>query len=301
MKLYKNNMSGNKYRVKASLFDLENKMSDFEYLRIYNASDKLNNDEGIEKTSEIIVNELPEGEGFYVLLEETNDTVTLRNSELDKYIKITKRSDGDYDIDNNGSISIAEEGDELDLHNMKIILGSVQGGSSGTSANSNICFLGSTPVETDQGREEISKLIPGYHTINKKEIKAITETITQDKYLYKIKRNAFERNKPSKDTIITGYHMIECMGLMKPVMFIKNKKIEKIEYSGEKLYNILMNKHEIIDINRMKVETLHPNNLIARLYNNEKFKNMKKEEKNSFMKKFNKRIKEQNIFAYTNH
>lgn len=59
-----------------------------------------------------------------------------------------------------------------------------------------------------------------------------------------------------------------------------------------------MDKHEIIKVNNLNVETLHPNNLIARLYNNDKFQNMEHEEKKQFIKKFNKRIQEEGLIKY---
>ena len=93
---------------------------------------------------------------------------------------------------------------------------------------------------------------------------------------------------------VTGNHFVEYDGLMVPVKnLIFNNKVEKVEYKGEKLYNILMDKHEIIKVNNLNVETLHPNNLIARLYNNEQFQNMEYEEKKQLIKKFNKRIEKE--------
>ena len=59
-----------------------------------------------------------------------------------------------------------------------------------------------------------------------------------------------------------------------------------------------MNKHEIIQVNNMNVETLHPNNLIARLYTNKTFKEMKGMERNIFINKFNKKVSEKNLIKY---
>ena len=50
--------------------------------------------------------------------------------------------------------------------------------------------------------------------------------------------------------------------------------------------------------NNMKVETLHPNNLIAKLFTNESFKKMDRMEKNIFIKKFNKKVDEMNLIKY---
>ena len=45
------------------------------------------------------------------------------------------------------------------------------------------------------------------------------------------------------------------------------KNVHKVKYDGEILYNILMETHENIIVNNMIVETLHPKNIIAKLYN----------------------------------
>jgi hypothetical protein len=42
--------------------------------------------------------------------------------------------------------------------------------------------------------------------------------------------------------------------------------VKKIRYDGELLYNVLLEKHEIIKVNNMVCETLHPNNIIAKLF-----------------------------------
>ena len=193
-----------------------------------------------------------------------------------------------------------DEGDTLDLYDIYFKLGSVSGGSTGQTPSSNICFIGSTLMQTDKGQEQISKLIPGFHTIDGKRIKFITETITKDTHLYKIKRNALGKNIPSREMTVTGNHLVEYDFVLIPVRVLSTEleKIEEIKYRGEKLYNILMDNHEIIKVNNLNVETLHPNNLIARLYNNDKFQNMEHEEKKVFIKKFNKRIKEKGLIKY---
>ena len=47
----------------------------------------------------------------------------------------------------------------------------------------------------------------------------------------------------------------------------KMKNVYKIKYDGEILYNILMEKYGHIKVNNLICETLHPKNIIARLYN----------------------------------
>jgi hypothetical protein len=252
----------------------ETELTEKTRFRIFNASATLNSSDSIPLDTEINVNDLPEGEGFHVVLENTSDTIKLIGTD-NKFIEVTKTYKGQYYINKNDeSNEIMDEGDTLDLYDIYLKLGSVSGGSRGQTPSSNICFIGSTLMQTDQGQEQISKLIPGFHTINGKKIKFITETITKDTHLYKIKRNALGKNIPSREMTVTGNHLVEFDFVLIPVRVLSTEleKIEEVKYRGEKLYNILMDKHEIIKVNNLNVETLHPNNLIARLYNNKNSK-----------------------------
>ena len=42
--------------------------------------------------------------------------------------------------------------------------------------------------------------------------------------------------------------------------------VSKVPYKDEVLYNILLQKHEVIIVNNMVCETLNPNNIIAKLF-----------------------------------
>jgi hypothetical protein len=301
LKKYKNLLlSGETVFTDASSLSLtDSTLTGFSRFKLLNASSSLNGSDSVPLTTTANISELGDGEGFYTLLDETGDNIKLIG-ESSQFIEITKRADGDYDVNKNDvETVIMSEGDSLDLYGVYFVLGSVTGGEGTQSSSSNICFVASTPVQTDQGKEQISKLIPGYHTIDGKQIKAITETVTKDKYIYKIKRNAFGKNKPSRETIVSGNHLIEFDYVLVPVRSLEeHPNVESLKYNGERLYNILMDKHEIITINNMKVETLHPNNLIAKLFTNESFKKMDKKEKNIFIKKFNKKVDEMNLIKY---
>ena len=56
--------------------------------------------------------------------------------------------------------------------------------------------------------------------------------------------------------------MIQSKNLLNQV-----ENVTCVSYTKDFLYNILMEKHDIINVNNMKCETLHPLNPIARLYN----------------------------------
>ena len=131
-----------------------------------------------------------------------------------------------------------------------------------------ICFPANTPVHTDQGIIEIDKIDPNKHTINNKPIVDITKTVTNDKYLVCFNKNALALNYPSSKTIMSKNHKIYFNGKMieayKFTEFFDD--VFKIKYNGEILYNVLMEEHTKINVNNLLCETLHPDNIIAKLY-----------------------------------
>ena len=45
-----------------------------------------------------------------------------------------------------------------------------------------------------------------------------------------------------------------------------SEDVKKIKYNGEVLYNVLLDEHNVMNVNNIICETLHPNNVIAKLY-----------------------------------
>ncbi len=132
----------------------------------------------------------------------------------------------------------------------------------------NICFPADTPITTNQGIIPIQKINPDIHTINDNKILSITRTISTDKYLVCFEKHAIGLNCPRQKTIMSLGHGIYYKGKM---IIAKdflgyNKKIYTIKYNGEVLYNVLMDKHEKMNVNNLICETLHPKNRIAILY-----------------------------------
>lgn len=135
---------------------------------------------------------------------------------------------------------------------------------------SNTCFPIGTPIRTNQGIIDIDKINPIIHTIRNKKIVCITETTCIDKYLVCFEKDSLGEGLPSEKTIISKNHIIFFKG--NPVnakYFIdKFENVTKIEYSGEKLYNILLEDYDKMIVNNLIVETLNPDNFIAKLYSN---------------------------------
>ena len=90
-----------------------------------------------------------------------------------------------------------------------------------------------------------------------------------DDTIVKIKKDAISKNVPNKDTVISGLHKVFNQGKLIEAYKLANfyKDIKYIPYKGEKLYNVLMENWEMMKVNNLTVETLHPENIIAKLHN----------------------------------
>jgi surface protein len=139
-----------------------------------------------------------------------------------------------------------------------------------------ICFPAGTPVLTDQGEIAIDKIDPKKHTIRANKIDGITETTSIENYVVMIKKDAFSKNVPCRDTIISANHKIMFNNQMvKANEFVKKReyynKIYKVEYTGYTLYNVLLeNKHDLMTVNNIIAETLSPTSVNAWLFRNMK-------------------------------
>jgi uncharacterized delta-60 repeat protein len=134
-----------------------------------------------------------------------------------------------------------------------------------------ICFPAGTPVLTDQGYIEIDKIEPSNNTINGRPIIAVTKTITPYDKLVCFERGSLGYNIPNRTTCISTDHCIIYRNkLIEAHKFVnRRRRIYYIKYNGKYLYNILMNRHYCMTVNNIKVETLNPKNIIAKLYTND--------------------------------
>jgi hypothetical protein len=133
---------------------------------------------------------------------------------------------------------------------------------------SNTCFPAGTLIVTNQGNIPIEKINPFIHTIRNKQIMCITKTITEDKHLVCFEKDSLSSNIPSEKTIISQNHVIFYKGnVMRAIHFVeKFKNVYKIKYTGEILYNVLMEQYDKMMVNNLICETLHPENNVAKLY-----------------------------------
>jgi hypothetical protein len=148
------------------------------------------------------------------------------------------------------------------------------------------CFPKNTPITTDQEIIQIQKLNPKIHTINNNKIIAISQTISPDKYLICIEKDGLGYNYPNIKTIISKFHKILYKNKLVCAYTLlneENKRIYKIEYNGEILYNVLLDNYNKMTVNNLTVETLDPESLIGQLYN----KNCTIEKKLNIVKEIN--------------
>ena len=124
-------------------------------------------------------------------------------------------------------------------------------------------------IQTDTGLKKIQD-ITTKDTIDNIHVIGITKTINNNiNHLIQIKKNAFRKNVPSKDIVVSRSHKITINGAIKKaheLLNMNNSKIGKIPYNGEVLYNILLETYRFIKVQNVYVETLHPNNKIAKLH-----------------------------------
>jgi hypothetical protein len=148
-----------------------------------------------------------------------------------------------------------------------------------------ICFPAGTPVQTDQGFIAIEKINTSTNTIRGNKIVAITKTVTIEDKIICIEKDSLGSNMPSQKTYISRNHkllynkqMIKAKHLIGQVDGVYNKK-----YNGDILYNVLLDKYDKMIVNNLIVETLNPENIIAKLYNS----GYSEEEKNNIIVNIN--------------
>lgn len=134
-----------------------------------------------------------------------------------------------------------------------------------------ICFPANTPVLTDQGIVAIQNIEPNKHTLRNKRIVAITHTVSRDDYLVHFSKHSLGHNYPTEDTRMSKHHKVLYAGRMTSAHHFLTgfKKVSKVEYRDELLYNVLLEEHSIMQINNLTCETLHPKSSVAKLHTND--------------------------------
>ena len=250
----------------------------------------------------IDTSQLAGDEAFYVCMN-IGDVIVF-NTTGGK-LKILKTSEILYTIyenyvDSNSPVTTTMNvGESSSLGTFTYVLGGVTGqiNSSGPApAVAPICFPAGTPVTTNQGLVAIEKLNPDIHTIRNKRIVAITQTRPLFTHIVSIEKDALGKNVPSATTQISKEHSIFYKGKMMRAVDLVGvcDGVVEISYNGETLYNVLMEKHSHMMINNLVCETLHPDNIMAKIcggkYNSS--------EQNKLCEELTNIIKANNLPAY---
>ncbi len=130
-----------------------------------------------------------------------------------------------------------------------------------------ICLVAGTPILTDQGSVPIELINPKKHTIAQKRIVAITQTITPEKYLVCFEANSIGINCPSQRTLMTPGHEVLYNGKLIQAKYFVGRLdgVHTVLYNGKDvLYNVLQETHGLMRVNNMILETLHPENKVAK-------------------------------------
>ncbi len=130
-----------------------------------------------------------------------------------------------------------------------------------------ICLVAGTPILTDQGIIAIEKIDTTKHTINNKRIVAVTKAISPEKHLVCFEANSMGINCPTQRTIMTPGHEVLYKGkLVQSKHFVgRLDGVHTMPYNGKDvLYNVLQEQHGLMRVNGMLLETLHPENKVAK-------------------------------------
>jgi hypothetical protein len=129
-----------------------------------------------------------------------------------------------------------------------------------------ICLVSGTPILTDQGIIAIEQIDTTINTIGNKRIVAITKAITPEKNLICFEPHSVAINCPTKKTIMTSGHEVLYKGkLVQAKHFVgRLNGVYKVLYDGKVLYNVLLKKHSVMNVNNMILETLNPENKVAK-------------------------------------
>jgi hypothetical protein len=137
-----------------------------------------------------------------------------------------------------------------------------------------ICFPRGTPINTDQGIMPIELIKPGVHTIGGQRIIAVPQSVQDfDDHLICFEKDSLGPDCPTARTLVSRNHavlynekLVRAYDLVDDPELSGEDKVHKVPYSGERLFNILMDTYTTVTANNMVCETLDPDHHIAKLY-----------------------------------
>lgn len=157
-----------------------------------------------------------------------------------------------------------------------------------------ICFRKHSVVECDQGPVEIQDIDTSYHTIQNMRIVSVTRSLNSQGEILYVPRDTFGKNTPNQNTYISFLHKIKHNGAYTKAIDLYSlypDKMEIVNYQGV-MYNVLLESYDSIIVNGCTVESLFPNDDIAKLYrsvlNNKQYSSTNKRD---IINLYNKKLK----------
>ena len=221
---------------------------------------------------------LSEDEGIYTYMDRIGDFVVLEIS-AGKKIKVEKMNETqykiyeDYENDSSPVTKIMNEGETGTYSGFGYQIGSFSGPTDPGLLSTPICFPSGTPITTDQGDIKIEMLNKDVNTIDGKRIVDITETAPIFKYLIRFEKGSIGNNIPSKKTEMSPDHCVLYEGILMKASDVAKKceNVYSIPFIQEKLYNVLMEKHDTMMVNDLCCETLNPDNILLYITNSDEY------------------------------
>ena len=157
-----------------------------------------------------------------------------------------------------------------------------------------ICFRKHSVVECDQGPVEIQDIDTSYHTIQNMRIMSVTRSLNSQGEILYVPKDTFGKNTPNRNTFISFLHKIKHNGAYTKAIDLYSlypDKMEIVNYRGV-MYNVLLESYDSIIVNGCTVESLFPNDDIAKLYrcvlNNKQYSSSNKRD---IINLYNKKLK----------
>jgi hypothetical protein len=211
---------------------------------------------------------------IYAILKDTIINGGIRQVSLaDSYIVKTGTLAGNFNITNDVTVN-----------------DSIPSGA--TAPQATICFVAGTTVLTDnEGYVPIDSLIPDHHIINGEQVLAVTQTVTPERHLVMIRKDALSQGVPCQDTKVSINHKIlmDNGDMTEAGKLLGLSGVHLIDYHQETLYNVVLPTHGKMTVNNMIVETLNPEFLLAKLFI--AMKNMPQDQRDNLTLMYNNYVK----------
>ena len=184
-------------------------------------------------------------------------------------VTATSATDGSVLINTDNTLEFTPNVGFFGTHTVSYTASDGQGGTTDGEVLvvSEICLVEGTQVLTDQGYIAIEKIDVTKHTIDKQHIVTITKTVNTSPYLICVKKSALGENVPSQDTIMSKDHMVSYKGGMLNANRLEHAETNVCNVDNTKtvLYNVLLESYSKMIVNNMEVDTLHHENMVAKM------------------------------------